>query len=156
MAQISGKDVATHNSRESCWIIVHGEHELYSRHLVRILTCCPGKVYDVTEFLDGESGLQRGSRTNTEAHMSLDHPGELAGMKAQIIAHQVRISRRKQDHPEICWQRCHVCITLVLCYDANFTRRYSQEYDPIHPPDAITTNLPKEKQYVGSGIVALL
>lgn len=22
------------------------------------------------------------------------------------------------------------------------------EYDPIHPPDAITTHLPKEKQYV--------
>lgn len=24
----------------------------------------------------------------------------------------------------------------------------SQEYDPIHPPDAISTNLPVEKQYV--------
>lgn len=25
---------------------------------------------------------------------------------------------------------------------------HSQEYDPIHPPDAITSNLPLEKQYV--------
>ncbi|TFK78350.1 cytochrome b5, partial [Polyporus arcularius HHB13444] len=35
---ISGKEVAQHNSRESCWIIVHG------------------KVYDVTEFLDDHPG----------------------------------------------------------------------------------------------------
>ncbi|KAI0302340.1 hypothetical protein B0F90DRAFT_1714063 [Multifurca ochricompacta] len=36
---ISGKIVAQHNSRDSCWIIVHG------------------KVYDVTEFLDGGSKI---------------------------------------------------------------------------------------------------
>lgn len=35
---ISGQEVAKHNSRESCWIIVHG------------------KVYDVTEFLDEHPG----------------------------------------------------------------------------------------------------
>ncbi|KZT05333.1 uncharacterized protein LAESUDRAFT_726963 [Laetiporus sulphureus 93-53] len=35
---ISGKEVAEHNSRESCWIIVHG------------------KVYDVTEFLPEHPG----------------------------------------------------------------------------------------------------
>ncbi|KIM82585.1 hypothetical protein PILCRDRAFT_820450 [Piloderma croceum F 1598] len=72
----SGKDVAIHNSRESCWIIVHG------------------KVYDVTEFLD-------------------DHPG---GSK------------------------------IILKYAGKDATR---EYEPIHPPDAITTNLPPEK-HLGS------
>ena len=33
---LTGPEVAKHNSRESCWIIVHG------------------KVYDVTDFLDGK------------------------------------------------------------------------------------------------------
>ncbi|KAF9529723.1 FMN-dependent dehydrogenase-domain-containing protein [Crepidotus variabilis] len=66
---ISGKEVAQHNSRESCWIIVHG------------------KVYDVTEFLDGGSKI-------------------------------------------------------VLKYAG---KDATQEYDPIHPPDAITTNLPPQK-----------
>ncbi|KAJ7126375.1 FMN-dependent dehydrogenase-domain-containing protein [Mycena crocata] len=69
---ISGKTVAQHNNRESCWIIVHG------------------KVYDVTEFLD-------------------EHPG---GSK------------------------------IILKYAG---KDATQEYEPIHPPDAITTNLPPEK-----------
>ncbi|KAJ7498585.1 FMN-dependent dehydrogenase-domain-containing protein [Mycena latifolia] len=68
-ALISGKTVAQHNTRESCWIIVHG------------------KVYDVTEFLDGGSKI------------ILKYAGKDA----------------------------------------------TQEYEPIHPPDAITTNLPPEK-----------
>ncbi|KZP10658.1 hypothetical protein FIBSPDRAFT_872351 [Athelia psychrophila] len=72
----SGKEVATHNSRKSCWIIVHG------------------KVYDVTEFLD-------------------DHPG---GSK------------------------------IILKYAG---KDATHEYEPIHPPDAITTNLPIEK-HLGS------
>ncbi|KAJ3477830.1 hypothetical protein NLI96_g10198 [Meripilus lineatus] len=69
---ISGKTVAEHNTRESCWIIVHG------------------RVYDVTDFLD-------------------DHPG---GSK------------------------------IILKYAG---KDATAEYDPIHPPDAITTNLPPEK-----------
>jgi len=69
---ISGETVAQHNSRESCWIIVHGN------------------VYDVTEFLS-------------------DHPG---GAK------------------------------IILKYAG---KDATEEYDPIHPPDAITTNLPKDK-----------
>ncbi|GLB37706.1 putative conserved region in glutamate synthase [Lyophyllum shimeji] len=69
---LSGKEVAKHNSRDSCWIIVHGH------------------VYDVTEFLD-------------------DHPG---GSK------------------------------IILKYAG---KDATEEYDPIHPPDAITTNLPPEK-----------
>ncbi|KAI0333031.1 hypothetical protein GY45DRAFT_1320320 [Cubamyces sp. BRFM 1775] len=69
---LSGKEVAQHNSRESCWIIVHG------------------KVYDVTDFLD-------------------DHPG---GSK------------------------------IILKYAG---KDATAEYDPIHPPDAITTHLPPEK-----------
>ncbi|KAK7472416.1 hypothetical protein VKT23_000530 [Stygiomarasmius scandens] len=71
-AKISGKEVAQHNNRDSCWIIVHGN------------------VYDVTEFLD-------------------EHPG---GSK------------------------------IILKYAG---KDATAEYDPIHPPDAITTNLPKEK-----------
>ncbi|KXN87466.1 Cytochrome b2, mitochondrial [Leucoagaricus sp. SymC.cos] len=67
--RLSGKEVAKHNSRESCWIIVHEN------------------VYDVTEFLDGGSKI------------ILKYAGKDA----------------------------------------------TQEYDPIHPPDAITSNLPSEK-----------
>ncbi|KAH9018740.1 FMN-dependent dehydrogenase-domain-containing protein [Lactarius hengduanensis] len=66
---ISGKVVAQHNSRESCWIIVHG------------------KVYDVTEFLDGGSKI------------ILKYAGKDA----------------------------------------------THEYEPIHPPNAIIENLPREK-----------
>ncbi|KAH9955030.1 FMN-dependent dehydrogenase-domain-containing protein [Russula dissimulans] len=69
---IPGKIVAQHNSRESCWIIVHG------------------KVYDVTEFLD-------------------EHPG---GSK------------------------------IILKYAG---KDATQEYEPIHPPNAIVDNLPLEK-----------
>ncbi|KAM6502562.1 FMN-dependent dehydrogenase domain containing protein [Amanita muscaria] len=69
---ISGQEVAKHNSRESCWIIVHG------------------KVYDVTDFLD-------------------DHQG---GSK------------------------------IILKYAG---KDATQEYEPIHPPDAITKNLALEK-----------
>jgi len=69
---ISGQEVAKHDSRNSCWIIVHGV------------------VYDVTEFLD-------------------DHPG---GSK------------------------------IILKYAG---KDATAEYDPIHPPDAIKSNLPPEK-----------
>ncbi|KAF9777861.1 FMN-dependent dehydrogenase-domain-containing protein [Thelephora terrestris] len=69
---LTGQEVAKHNTRESCWIIVHGN------------------VYDVTEFLD-------------------DHPG---GSK------------------------------IILKYAG---KDATAEYEPIHPPDAITANLPKEK-----------
>ncbi|KXN87469.1 Cytochrome b2, mitochondrial [Leucoagaricus sp. SymC.cos] len=72
MSLISAQTVASHNNRDSCWIIVHG------------------KIYDVTDFLD-------------------EHPG---GSK------------------------------IILKYagvDA------TEAYEPIHPPDAITTNLPIEK-----------
>ncbi|PVF97502.1 hypothetical protein CPB86DRAFT_785806 [Serendipita vermifera] len=69
---ISGEVVAQHNSREGCWIIVHGH------------------VYDVTDFLD-------------------DHPG---GSK------------------------------IILKYAG---KDATEEYEPIHPPDAITTHLAKEK-----------
>ncbi|KAI0263845.1 FMN-dependent dehydrogenase-domain-containing protein [Gloeopeniophorella convolvens] len=71
-APVSGKTVAQHNSRESCWIIVHGN------------------VYDVTDFLD-------------------EHPG---GSK------------------------------IILKYAG---KDATQEYEPIHPPNAITDNLPPEK-----------
>ncbi|TIA91284.1 hypothetical protein E3P99_01144 [Wallemia hederae] len=69
---ITTEQVAQHNTRESCWIIVHG------------------KVYDVTEFLP-------------------EHPGG---------------SR------------------IILKYAG---KDATAEYDPIHPPDAITENLPPSK-----------
>ncbi|GJE91365.1 glyoxylate dehydrogenase [Phanerochaete sordida] len=69
---LTGPEVAKHNGRDSCWIIVHG------------------KVYDVTDFLD-------------------EHPGG-----SRII-----LKYAGQDATEA--------------------------YEPIHPPDAITTNLPVEK-----------
>jgi hypothetical protein len=40
VGSLTGEEVAKHNSRESCWVIVHG------------------KAYDVTEFLPGPSSLQ--------------------------------------------------------------------------------------------------
>jgi len=73
---LSGKEVAKHNTRDDCWIIVHG------------------KVYDVTEFLP-------------------DHPG---GSK------------------------------IILKYAG---KDATAEYDPIHPPDAIETNLKPDK-HLGS------
>lgn len=69
---LTAQEVAAHSSRESCWIIVHGN------------------VYDVTDFLD-------------------DHPG---GSK------------------------------IILKYAG---KDATKEYDPIHPPDAITTNLKPDK-----------
>lgn len=69
---LTAQEVAAHSSRESCWIIVHGN------------------VYDVTDFLD-------------------DHPG---GSK------------------------------VILKYAG---KDATKEYDPIHPPDAITTNLKPDK-----------
>lgn len=36
---LTGDEIAKHNTRESCWVVVHG------------------KAYDVTEFLPGKSEL---------------------------------------------------------------------------------------------------
>ena len=36
MGRLTGEEIAKHNSKESCWVIVHG------------------KAYDVTEFLPGQ------------------------------------------------------------------------------------------------------
>ncbi|KAJ3477832.1 hypothetical protein NLI96_g10195 [Meripilus lineatus] len=69
---LTGPEVAAHSTRDSCWIIVHGN------------------VYDVTDFLD-------------------EHPG---GSK------------------------------IILKYAG---KDATEAYEPIHPPDAITTNLPVEK-----------
>lgn len=51
---ISGKEVFKHNSRESCWIIVHGSvmsPEIQQTNCVN--QPLAGMVYDVTGFLDG-------------------------------------------------------------------------------------------------------
>lgn len=37
MARLTGQQVAQHNSKDSCWVIVHG------------------KAYDVTDFLPGNN-----------------------------------------------------------------------------------------------------
>ncbi len=52
---LTGPQVAEHASRESCWIIVHG------------------KVYDVTDFLDGTSLSINALRCCT--YTALEHPG---------------------------------------------------------------------------------
>ena len=39
--QMTGEEVAKHNSKESCWVIVHG------------------KAYDVTDFLPGTTIVNR-------------------------------------------------------------------------------------------------
>ena len=41
--KLSGEDIAKHNSREDCWVIVHG------------------RAYDVTEFLPEHPGKARGT-----------------------------------------------------------------------------------------------
>ncbi|PCH36537.1 glyoxylate dehydrogenase [Wolfiporia cocos MD-104 SS10] len=69
---LTGPEVAKHNSRDDCWIIVHG------------------KAYDVTDFLP-------------------EHPGGQA---------------------------------IILKYAG---KDATVAYEPIHPPDAITTNLPPSK-----------
>ena len=51
---ISGKEVAKHNTRQSCWIIVHGEaQQTACRYPFWPVVPFLGIVYDVTEFLDG-------------------------------------------------------------------------------------------------------
>nr|VWO95682.1 Amidohydrolase family protein [Ganoderma boninense] len=71
--------------------------------------CC--KVYDVTDFLDGES--PEAPQPLPNSNYALDHPGG---------------SR------------------IILKYAG---KDATAEYDPIHPPDAITTHLPPEK-HLGS------
>lgn len=82
--------VAEHNSKDSCWIIVHG------------------KVYDVTDFLSGKPHFYL-KTLSKHSSPTLEHPG---GSK------------------------------IILKYAG---KDATEAYEPIHPPDAITTNLPKEK-----------
>jgi cytochrome b involved in lipid metabolism len=52
---LTGPEVAEHSSRDSCWIIVHGMSRMLG--MLRLVQCPKhsiGKVYDVTDFLDGE------------------------------------------------------------------------------------------------------
>ncbi|KAF5354686.1 hypothetical protein D9756_005491 [Leucocoprinus leucothites] len=103
---LSGKEVAKHNSRESCWIIVHG------------------KVYDVTEFLDGKPNYQ-------------------PSMLQQALSEQFQITL-VSAHAQPVFR------FLITAGGSRIILKYAgkdatQEYDPIHPPDAITNNLPPEK-----------
>lgn len=53
---LKGQEVAEHNSRKSCWVIVH----VCCPELCEVvidLTSTQGKAYDVTEFLPGMSSL---------------------------------------------------------------------------------------------------
>ena len=63
---ITGQEVAKHNSRESCWIIVHGA-ESCQPFCLEVYGCL-GKVYDVTEFLDGGCRLAVDFRFLTEPY----------------------------------------------------------------------------------------
>ena len=51
---ISGEEVAKHNTRESCWIIVHGGVDSSKLSRANFLYIFGTEnVYDVTQFLDG-------------------------------------------------------------------------------------------------------
>jgi L-lactate dehydrogenase (cytochrome) len=47
VGQLTGEEVAKHNSKDSCWVIVHG------------------KAYDVTDFLPGMPPTLPSSRSST-------------------------------------------------------------------------------------------
>lgn len=49
MPKLTGTDIAQHNSKDSCWVIVHG------------------KAYDVTEFLPGKHLSRDHTDKQTEA-----------------------------------------------------------------------------------------
>lgn len=70
---ISGKEVLQHNTRESCWIIVHGGQvsAVCTRSFLSWFTQCTGKVYDVTDFLDG-TRLMRTKENNANELPLLD------------------------------------------------------------------------------------
>ncbi|KAI6095082.1 hypothetical protein F5141DRAFT_763757 [Pisolithus sp. B1] len=68
---LTAQEVAAHSSRESCWIIVHG------------------KVYDVTDFLDG--------LFSHSLHANLP----------QAIRDVYRSPWREQDYPQIRRKRCN-------------------------------------------------
>ena len=53
---LTGPEVEQHASRESCWIIVHGKRPT-PPILLWYLILIAGKVYDVTDFLDGNTSF---------------------------------------------------------------------------------------------------
>ena len=53
----TGQEVAKHNSKESCWIIVHGRSSRSFHVESNTQRPFSGKVYDVTDFLPGMSSL---------------------------------------------------------------------------------------------------
>lgn len=55
--KLTGAAVAEHNSKDSCWVIVHG------------------KAYDVTEFLPGTLRFLQLNRTRTTDSTIAEHPG---------------------------------------------------------------------------------
>jgi L-lactate dehydrogenase (cytochrome) len=60
----SASDVARHNSRDSCWVVIEGD------------------VYDVTEFLDEHPGganiiLRYGGKDATEEYLPVHPPGTI-------------------------------------------------------------------------------
>ena len=125
---LTGPEVAAHASRESCWIIVHGAYlafgSIFSTADGRLTL---GKVYDVTDFLDGEPFCRS------------------CGM-SRVLNIIRRAPGWQQNYSEVCGKGRYVSFCQIRGDIPFINWSHSEAYDPIHPPDAITTNLPLNKQ----------
>ncbi|TFY57602.1 hypothetical protein EVJ58_g6929 [Rhodofomes roseus] len=125
---LSGKEVAAHNTAESCWIIVHGEFCFRNA----VLTC--GALRGV-EDVRGERCPR--SRQWFCSQMHTPDGEQAAERKANAIVRTGKaydVTEFLPEHPG--------GSKIILKYAG---KDATAEYDPIHPPNAIHDNLPPEK-----------
>lgn len=139
--RISGKEVAKHDSRESCWIIVHGtslELPIVALRLVMTVQFARQCVR-----CDGFFGWCVFARFCVS--VMLKEIQNIRVCQQRCLLGGANGSRWKQDYTEICREGCDVrlLVSNARMMPYHFVR---QEYDPIHPPNAITTHLPRDKQ----------
>ena len=93
---LTGQEVAEHNTRESCWIIVHGKAPTFMNTKPKTHSHAEwlvGNVYDVTEFLDGLWFKQGLVALKTTSHSSLASPSHLScGPRLQTTPVSERIT----------------------------------------------------------------